>query len=191
MTRRTLSFILLALPAFVLAAWLVVSQIPRWGAPQINWFPAETPGACAAVSSLALVQGNRWAVMGMGPRAAQAVAAQVLEQHYGAPASSISLPLAVQATLPGEPRQAYYVVTARVGQAAAVLYLRMGDGSVGTLITTPTATDTNCAFDLRGAALAALRSTPLVLLVVYSSFAIVVLVVSFVRSRIRAKGKLR
>lgn len=189
--RRTLSFILLALPAFVLAAWLVVSQIPRWGAPQLDWFPAETPGACSAVSSLTLYQGNRWAVMGIGPQAAQAAAAQVLEQHYSTPATDISHPLAVQATLPGEPRQAYYVVTARVGDAAAVLYLRMGDGSVAALTTTPSADDTNCAFDLRGAAVAVLRSTPLVLLVVYCSFAIIVVVVSFVRRRIRAKGKPR
>lgn len=191
MTRRTLSLIVLALPAFVLAAWLVVSQIPRWGAPQSDWFPAGTPGVCAAVSSLTLYQGNRWAVAGIGPLAAQQAAAQVLEQHYGAPGTEISHPLAVQATLPGEPRQAYYVITARVGQAGAVLYLRMGDGSVGTLITTPTADDTHCAFDLRAAAVAALRSTPLVLLIVYSSLAIVIVVVSFVHSRIRAQGNPR
>lgn len=188
MSRRLLIPLLLLVPALLLLGWLVLAQLPRWGAPQPNWFPAGTPGVCAAVNSLKLYAGQRGAVGGIGPLAARAAAAQVFAEHYGAQAITLSEPLAVQANLPGEPRQPLYLVTGRINDAAAVLYLGANDGTPRALLTTPDADDANCAFDLRGALVAAARSTPMIALAVYVLLIAALVAVRFFRNRIRVKG---
>jgi hypothetical protein len=188
LSRRPLITILLATPVFLLVIWLALSQLSRWTAPQPNWFPAGTPGVCAAVSSLALYAGQRSAVSGIGPIGAQTAAAQVFAEQYGAEATDLSEPLAVQANLPGEPRQALYVITARINRAAAVVYLGANDGTPRALITTPDAEDTNCAFDIRGALVAALRSPPMIVLATYLLFAAAFIGWRLVRTRTLTKG---
>lgn len=172
----------------MLVIWLVLSQLSRWMVPQPNWFPAETPGVCAAVSSLALYAGQRGAVSGIGPIAARTAAAQVFAQQYDAEATDLSEPLAVQANLPGEPRQALYLVTARINHAAAVVYLGANDGTPRALITTPDANDVTCAFDVRGALVAALRSPPMIMLGAYLLFAAVFVGWRLVHTRMLTKG---
>lgn len=191
MSRRLTCF-LLPLPALALIVWLVATQLPLWTAPQPDWFAAATPGVCAAVRSLVLSDAARSDPnAGIGAAAAQSAAAQVVSEHYGITALEVGAPLAVQAVLPGTDRRAYFVVTARLSDdtlpKAAVIYLDAASGELRALFTTPDDPAQNCAFDVRGALLAALRSPPLLLLVVYVLAAGGVLVGVLVVQRLRGR----
>ena len=178
--------LLLILPALALIVWGVAAQLPRWTAPQPNWFAAGTPALCAAVDSLKLYQGQRGDGNGIGSAAAEEAATLAIREHYGASASDLSEPLAVQATLPGEARQAYYVVTAQLSDAAAVIYVDAGSSDTRALITTPADETVNCEFDRRAALVAAVRSPPTILLGVYILLTAGALVA---RRLLQAKGK--
>ena len=170
MSRRLV--FLLTLPALALLVWLVTAQLPRWTAPQPGWFAPETPGVCAAVASLSLAAAVRVNPdANNGKNAALETAAQVINDVYGVSTLKISEPLAVQATLPGSERRAYFVVTAQLTADAlpktAVIYVNVDSGEPRTLLTSVDDPALNCGFDVRAALVAALRSTPLILLAVY------------------------
>lgn len=174
----------------MLIGWLIAAQLPRWTAPQPNWFAANTPGVCAAVSSLAIYSAARGDPnAGIGRQGAQSYALQVVAEHYGITALHLSEPLAVQATLPSEERHAYFVVTARLSDdtppTAAVIYLDATTGEPRALITATEDLTQTCDFDLRGALLAALRSPPPLLLGVYVLTAAGALAVWKIRGRLR------
>lgn len=173
MPRRLL---ILLLPALALIVWLVAAQLPRWTAPQPDWFAPDTPAVCAAVQSLALYDARRVdPADGIGREAARADAEQMIADYYDAPPLAVSASLAVEAALPGGERRAYFVVTARLTDAApeqaAIIYLDAATGEPGGLITATVDPAATCDFDLRGVLLAGLRSPPLLLLIAYSLIA--------------------
>ncbi len=160
--------LLLILPALALLVWGVTAQLPRWTAPQPDWFTAGAPGVCAAVDSLRLYQGQRSnPAQGIGRAAAEEAAARAITEHYDSPAPTLSEPLAVQAMLPGTTRQAYYVVTAQLDDATAVIYIDAESGDTRALITSPEAESITCVFDTRAALVEAVRSPPAILLGAY------------------------
>jgi hypothetical protein len=180
---------LLAIPALALIAWLVAAQLPRWTAPQPGWFAADTPGVCAAVSSLVLYGAARTSVGGIAPETAKTAAAKLVSDHYGISPLTIGEPLAVQATLPNQERQTYYVVTAALSNdappKAAVIYLDAATDDPRALITATEDPALNCAFNVRAALLAALRSPPPILLAAYLLIAAGALAARALRGRHR------
>ena len=164
-----------------LIAWLVVAQLPRWTSPQAGWFPAGTPGVCAAVASLTAYQAGRDGDGGIGRTAALENAQRTLTEHYDTLALAVSEPLPVQATLPDKVRQAYYVVTAQLNNAAlptvAILYLSADSGEIRSLITASDDPALDCSLDVRAALLAAVRSPALIGLAGYVGIMAVGLVV--------------
>ena len=193
MSRRLI--IWLVIPAAVLIVLLITAQLPRWTAPQPGWFGADTPGVCAAVASLTLYDAVRGGASGIGSEAARDRAVQVAADYVDAEALTVSDPLEVEATLPGDERRAVYVVT--VGLAtdstlatAAVIYLDAASGDPLSLIAATEQADgaTACAFDLRGALIAAVKSPPLLLLVAYTLGAAGLLAARWI---LKARGTLR
>ncbi len=75
-----------------------------------------TPGVCAAVASLTLYDATRSGASGIGSEAARDRAAQVAADYTDAEPLTVSDPLAVEATLPGDGRRAVYVVTVKLAQ---------------------------------------------------------------------------
>jgi hypothetical protein len=196
--RRLLIAFVLAVPALILIGWLVASQLPRWTAPQANWFPPNTPGVCAAVDSLVLYQATRADVGGIGNfvdagGAAQLVitedAAQFVKLHYGFGASvhPSSVPLGVQATLPGDQPHAYYLVTMRLSDNAlakvTVMYLDAQTGDIKALITAIADPAATCNLDVKAALLAAAKSLPFILLAGYAALVIVGLIAGWLFKR--------
>ncbi len=182
----------LVIPAIVLIAWLIVAQLPRWTAPQPGWFApmpqgGTTPGVCAAVASLKLYSASRInPADGIGIEAARERANEIAAEHYSARVITVGTPLAVEAALSGSARQALYLVTLRLEAEAsdetngsslrtdAVIYLDAVSGSPLRLITAledstgeATAEAKACAFDVRAALIAAIKSPPLLLLAAY------------------------
>ncbi len=193
MSRRFV--ILLIIPAAALIVWLISAQLPRWTAPQPGWFAPNTAGVCAAVASLTLYDAARGGESGIGSEAARERAAQVAADYTDAAPLTVSDPLAVEATLPGADRRAVYVVTVGLAkdltlETAAVIYLDAASGDPLSLIaaTEPADGATACAFDLRGALIAALKSPPLLLLAVYTLGAAGLLVLRWI---LKARGTLR
>ncbi|MBI1258023.1 MAG: hypothetical protein GC204_11180 [Chloroflexi bacterium] len=179
--RRLLIAFVVALPALILIGWLVATQLPRWTAPQANWFPAKTPGVCAAVDSLVLYQATRADVGGIGRDTALDDAMLVVVEHYKLNASDIALTdravLSVEAALPGDQRRGYYVASIRLNNdplpKAAVIYLDAESGDPRALITATEDPNENCDFDIKAALLAAVKSPPLLLLLAYGGIVVV------------------
>ncbi len=179
--RRSLIGIAPVIPALLLIGWLVAAQLPRWTAPQPGWFDAYTPGICAAVESLTLYNARRADVGGIGRDAAVLDAAQVVAKYYdfgtSTPPIHRSIPLGVEATLPGDQQRAYYAITMALSddplRKVAVIYLDAQTGEARALISTIEATAASatagCEFDLKAALLAAIKSPPLILLAVYGA----------------------
>jgi hypothetical protein len=161
--------LLLILPALALIVWGVGVQLPRWTAPQPDWFAAGTPGVCAAVDSLRLYQGQRSNITGgIGREAAVSAAEQAVAEHYETPALAFSEPLAVLATLPeDDEQQTFYLFTAQLDNATATIYIDADHGDTRALITTPEDETVTCAFDTRAALIEAVRSPPTILLGAY------------------------
>ncbi|MEP7292325.1 MAG: hypothetical protein ABI835_11105 [Chloroflexota bacterium] len=177
---------LLLLPALALIGWGIAAQLPRWTAPQPAWFPAGTPGVCAAVEALRVYEAVRVESDGTGVEAARSAAAQVVSEHYDTEALAFSEPLAVQAALPGDQRRSFYVVTAKLSAATAILYLDAESGEARALITTPDSETSACDFDVREALIAAVKSAPTILLGAYILLTAGALIV---RRLVSAKGK--
>lgn len=164
--------VILFIPALALIVWGIAAQLPRWTAPQPNWFAAGTPGVCAAVELL-----KRYEALpgespdGIGREAAQVRAAEIAAEHYNLPALSISEPLGVylkrESALPPAERLGFYIVTVRFNAASAVISLDAESGEARALITTPETEFGNCDFDVRAALVAAARSAPTILLGAY------------------------
>ena len=192
MSRRLLIVLAVALPALALIVWLVLAQLPRWTAPQPGWFAADTPGVCAAVESLKLYQAVRAEPGGIGSEAAKTDAAKVVVDHYDASALAVSDATAFQATLPGSPQRAVYVVTVRLTDSApekdAVIYLDVATGDPLALITAVDDPALNCNFDVRAALVAAAKSPPVLLLIAYF---VIVAGALVARGLFNAKGRLR
>lgn len=194
MSRRFV--IWLIIPAAVLIIWLISAQLPRWTAPQPGWFVSDTPGVCAAVASLTLYDATRGSSGdAIGSEAARSRAAQVAAEYTGAEPLAVSEPLAVTATLPGDQRRAVYVVTVELAAAApletdAVIYLDAARGDPLRVIAATAAADgaAACAFDLRGAVVAAVKSPPLILLVIYTFGAALFVAVRWL---LKARGTLQ
>ena len=186
---RLLRVCLLLVPALALIGWLVAAQLPRWTAPSADWFAPDTPGVCAAVESLKLYQAARADAGGIGSDTARADASKVAADHYDAPALAVGDPLAVRASLPGDPPRALYVVTVRLSSSApeddAVIYLDAASGDPLALITASDDPAATCAFDLRAALVAAAKSPPVPLLIGYGVIVAAALIV-----RRLAKGRL-
>lgn len=187
--------LLILLPALALIIWLVVAQLPLWTAPQAGWFAPETPGVCAAVSSLRLYAARRVDPGGgIGRDAAQSAAEQVIAAHYDVTPLTVSEPLAVEAALPGDDRRVYTVVTVRLSNAvttdsdantAAVIYLDAA-GEPAALITAVDDPAAACDFDVRAALVDAVKSPPLLLLAAYVVIVVGVLLVRwFLRRGLR------
>jgi hypothetical protein len=185
LSRRLL--VLLLLPALALVVWALASQLPRWTAPQSNWFEPNTPAVCAAVDSLRLYSAQRSEPSeSFGSDAARSSAEQIFAQHYDSPAITISEPLAVQASLPGTERGGYYVVTAQFDDAAAVMLVDAQTGEARAIITTPLSETVTCDFDTRAALVAGVRSPPVLLFAAY----VLLTAAVFVGWRLlQAKGK--
>jgi hypothetical protein len=189
--RRLLIVFGLAIPALVLIGWLIAAQLPRWTAPQANWFVPNTPGVCAAVDSLVLYGATRANVGGIGRDVAILDAAQVVQTHYefgtAALPSSRSEPLGVQATLPGDLPRTYYVITMALSDdplpKAAVIYLDAATGDPRALIMGIADPAANCDLDVKAALLAAAKSPPLILLVIYGVIAAGAFVVGWLLKR--------
>ena len=174
--RRALIGLILIAPALVLIGWLVAAQLPRWTAPQANWFAPNTPGVCAAVESLTLYGAQPDNVGGIGRDAALTDGVKIALQHYSIP-DGVSIlyqnwpALGVQATLPGEKRRGYYVVVVPLNNdllpKAAIVYIDAATGAPRTLITAIADPAAVCDFDMKAALLAAAKSPPLILLVAY------------------------
>lgn len=183
MSRRLLTAIIMLIPALALIVWLVAAQLPRWTAPQPNWFSGDPPGVCAAVESLKLYQGVRTDANGISSDEARAAAAHIAADHYGVSAQTVSDPLAVQATLPGQPPQTVYLITVGLSDGkAAVIYLDAADGKPLALITA-VASAARCNFDVRAALVAAAKSPPVPLLITYVGFVVVALVARLLWTR--------
>lgn len=193
MSRRRIAF-LIPLPALALIAWLVVSQLPRWTAPQADWFPPETPGACSAVASLAVYNAARIGQTGIGRDAALESAQRTLTEHYETLALDVGQPLPVRAALPGQPPAEYYVVTARLDDAplptVAILYLDAASGEARALLTASDDPALDCSLDVRAALVAAVRSPALIGLAAYVGMVVGGLVVWWLLKR-RAKPPAR
>jgi hypothetical protein len=185
LSRRWL--VLLLLPALALVVWALASQLPRWTAPQPDWFAPNTPAVCAALDSLRLYSAQRGGTDGnIGSGAARSTAEQIFAQHYDSPAITISEPLAVQASPPGAERGGYYVVTAQFEDAAAVMFVDNRSGEARAIITTPLSETVTCDFDTRAALMAAVRSPPVLLFAAY----VLLTAAVFVGWRLlQAKGK--
>jgi hypothetical protein len=189
--RRALIALVLIVPALVLIGWLVSAQIPLWNVPQERWFSVSTPGICAAVDSLKLYDGQRADVGGIGRDAALADAAQVALKYYTSPppagAAFFLAVLGVEATLPAQQRQGYYVVVAPLSSSplpkAAVMYLDAQTGDVKALITAIDDESATCVFNWYPALLAAVKSPPLLLLVTYGVLVVAGLVARWLLKR--------
>jgi hypothetical protein len=179
-SRRVVALIL-PLPALALIAWLVVSQLPRWTAPQANWFPPDTPGACSAVSALTVYGAVRVGQTGIGRDAALQSAQRALTDYYDTLALNVGQPQPVRATLPGTSPADYYIVTAQLDDAplptVAVLFLDAASGDPRSLITASDDPSLDCSLDVRAVVIAALRSPPLIGLVVYVGIVAIGLVI--------------
>lgn len=185
MSRRLL--VLLLIPALALVAWALALQLPRWIAPQPNWFTLGTPALCAAVDTLRLYSGQRGeADSNIGSNAARTAAEQIIAQHYDTPAITFSEPLAVHASLPNTERHGYYIVTAELPDAAAVIFLDAQNGEARAVITTPRSETVTCDFDIRTALVDAVRSPPVILLAAYLLLTALALATW---RRLQAKGK--
>jgi hypothetical protein len=177
--RRSLTVpALLLLPALALVVWLVSAQLPLWTAPEPHWFAPGTPGVCAAVESLKLYEGQRSAASERGAQDARSIVGQLAANTYEGGALALSEPLIVQATLPGDERRTYSLVTAQLsGDAAAVVYVDAESGEARAVITTVENASVRCDFDLRGALITAVRSLPMMLLAAYAVLTVVGLIV--------------
>jgi hypothetical protein len=192
--RRALIALVVIVPALVLIGWLISAQLPRWTAPQANWFAPNTLGVCSAVDSLKLYDASRADVGGIGRDAALVEAAQATAQHYTgqiAPDTGISIKVSpavgVQATLPGDQRRGYYLVIMPLSADAlpkvAIVYVDAQTGDIKALITAIDDPAANCEFDVKAALLAAVKSPPLLLLVAYGVLVVVGLVAGWLLRR--------
>jgi hypothetical protein len=161
MNRRTLTSILLSLPALVLLGWFIVEQAP-------NWFPAAPvwlrvtgddaiPGACEAMASLRAFNGRFSSdtnAAGLTADDARATADEVVAQTYDLPPGRYTgeAPALVRATFPdaGE-RLAWLAVAdldaggaARLGKAS-IIYIDTVTGEALSVITAVSVTDARAA----------------------------------------------
>ncbi|MEO8393508.1 MAG: hypothetical protein ABI700_11010 [Chloroflexota bacterium] len=178
--RRSLIGIALVIPALVLIGWLVAAQLPRWTAPQPGWFDPYTPALCVVVDSLKRYGATRADVGGIGRDAAVLDAAQVVAKYYDfgttRPPINRSIPLGVEATLPGDQQRAYYAISMALSadplRKVAVIYLDAETGEARALISTIEYPAANCDFDVKAALLVAIKSPPLILLVAYGALTV-------------------
>nr|AUN37558.1 hypothetical protein [uncultured bacterium] len=177
--RRALIAFVFVVPALALIGWLIATQLPRWTAPQANWFASapNTPGVCAAVESLVLYGATRADVGGIGEDAALDDAMLAVVGHYKVDSLNVlvrGMPvLGVQATLPGgQQRGEYYVVVVPLQNdalpKAAVIYIDAQTAEAQAVITAIVDPAANCDFDVKAALLAAVKTPPLIGLVAYS-----------------------
>jgi hypothetical protein len=160
MNRRSLTFILLSLPALVLLGWFIVEQSPIWFPAEPRWLQVTSgeavPGACEALASLRAF-GGRFSPdtnAAVSANDARTAADEVVAQTYNLPAGRYTreAPALVRATFRdvGE-RLAWLNVAnldsgsdARLGKAS-IVYIDAATGEALSLITAVSVTDARTA----------------------------------------------
>ena len=156
MSRRTLTFILLSLPALVLLGWFVFEQAPSWFPSAPRWLQVTSgeavSGACEAMASVRAYSGRFVSEGGSSVSAddARARTDEIVAQTYDLPTGDYveAQPSLVRATFPDVGERLAWLAVAnldaggetRLGKAS-VVYLDAQTGEPLAVITAVAVTD--------------------------------------------------
>ncbi|MBK8024187.1 MAG: hypothetical protein IPK19_22825 [Chloroflexi bacterium] len=201
MRRRLLAALVALLPAAALIAWLAITALPLWTAPDPGWLSVDAPGRCAAVGSLRAHAASR--IYPSSPQAEAASAAQIALDAAVDGLTVHPAGLAVQAIFERATRPAWLFTAspselpgaapANPAQPGFVAVVWI-DGQTGEALDVVVGLEdpaARCDLNLRSALRETVLSPPFLLLIGYTGTLMIALLVRAILRRRRRAGAAR